>query len=91
MNRYILKRRKETLKIILLMTFGAKRKFDLIKVNTDLLEQQAKLKKNVILADVIIDESFINNLDLLKISSLEKQRRDIKWKDYVGTKSQRRD
>jgi len=27
------------------MSFGAKKKFDLIKVNTDLLEQQAELKK----------------------------------------------
>lgn len=64
---------KETLKIILLISFGAKKKFDLIKVNTDLLEQQAELKKNVILKiqnpDVIIDESFTNNLDLLKKKS----------------------
>lgn len=36
---------KETLKTILLISFGAKKKFTLIKVNTDLLEQQAKLKK----------------------------------------------
>ncbi len=27
------------------MSFGAKRKFNLIKVNADLLEKQAKLKK----------------------------------------------
>ena len=30
---------KETLKVILLMSFGAKKKFDLAKVNADLLEQ----------------------------------------------------
>lgn len=35
----------ETLKIILLMSFRAKKKFDLIKVNTDLLKQQSELKK----------------------------------------------
>ena len=29
---------KETLKVILLMSFGAKYELDLIKVNTDLLE-----------------------------------------------------
>ena len=86
---------KETLKVILLMSFGAKKKFDLIKVNTDLLEQQAELKKNEALEiqnpDVINDESVINNLNSIKekISSLEKQRRDIKRKDYVGTKEQR--
>ena len=83
---------KETLKVILLMSFGAKKKFDLIKVNTDLLEQQAELKKNEALEiqnpDVINDESVINNLDSIKekISSLEKQRRNIKRKDYAGTK-----
>lgn len=79
------------------MSFGAKKKFDLIKVNTDLLEQQAELKKNEALEiqnpDVINDESFINNLNSIKekISSLEKQRKDIKRKDYVGTKEQRID
>ncbi|MDD3999372.1 MAG: hypothetical protein PHX62_00565 [Bacilli bacterium] len=88
---------KETLKVILLMSFGAKKKFDLIKVNTDLLEQQAELKKNEALEiqnpDVINDESFINNLNSIKekISTLEKQRKDIKRKDYVGTKEQRID
>ena len=90
-------RAKETLKVILLMSFGAKKKFDLIKVNTDLLEQQAELKKNEALEiqnpDVINDESFINNLNSIKekISTLEKQRKDIKRKDYVGTKEQRID
>ena len=79
------------------MSFGAKKKFDLIKVNTDLLEQQAELKKNEALEiqnpDVIDDESFINNLNSIKekISSLEKQRKDIKRKDYVGNKEQRID
>ena len=79
------------------MSFGAKKKFDLIKVNTDLLEQQAELKKNETLEiqnpDVINDESFINNLNSIKesISSLKKQRKDIKRKDYVGTKEQRID
>ena len=79
------------------MSFGAKKKFDLIKVNTDLLEQQAELKKNEALEiqnpDVINDESFINNLNSIKekISTLEKQRKDIKRKDYVGTKEQRID
>jgi DNA invertase Pin-like site-specific DNA recombinase len=88
---------KETLKVILLMSFGAKKKFDLIKVNTDLLEQQAELKKNEALeiqnSDVINDELFINNLYFIKerISLLEKQRRDIKRKDYAGTKEQRID
>ena len=88
---------KETLKVILLMSFGAKKKFDLIKVNADLLEQQAELKKNEALEiqnpDVINDKSFINNLNSIKekISSLEKQRKDIKRKDYVGTKEQRID
>lgn len=79
------------------MSFGAKKKFDLIKVNTDLLEQQAELKKNEALEiqnpDVINDESFINNLNSIKekIFSLEKQRKDIKRKDYIGTKEQRID
>jgi len=79
------------------MSFGAKKKFDLIKVNADLLEQQAELKKNEALEiqnpDVINDESFINNLNSIKerISLLEKQRRDIKRKDYAGTKEQRID
>lgn len=79
------------------MSFGAKKKFDLIKVNADLLEQQAELKKNEALEiqnpDVINDESFINNLNSIKekISSLEKQRKDIRRKDYVGTKEQRID
>ncbi|MDY0399526.1 MAG: hypothetical protein RBR36_02315 [Bacilli bacterium] len=79
------------------MSFGAKKKFDLIKANTDLLEQQAELKKNEALEiqnpDVINDESFISNLNSIKekISSLEKQRKDIKRKDYVGTKDQRID
>lgn len=88
---------KETLKVILLMSFGAKKKFDLIKVNTDLLEQQAELKKNEALEiqnpDVINDELFINNLNSIKekIFSLEKQRKDIKRKDYTGTKEQRID
>jgi CRISPR/Cas system-associated protein Cas5 (RAMP superfamily) len=79
------------------MSFGAKKKFDLIKVNTDLLEQQAELKKNEALEiqnpDIISDESFINNFNSIKenISFLEKQRKDIKHKDYVGTKEQRID
>ena len=79
------------------MSFGAKKKFDLIKVNTDLIEQQAELKKNEALEiqnpDVINYESFINNLNSIeeKISSLEKQRKDIKRKDYVSTKEQRID
>lgn len=48
------------------------------KVNTDLLEQQAELKKNealeIHIMDVINDEMFINNLNSTKetISSLEK-------------------
>lgn len=88
---------KETLKVILLMSFGTKKKFDLIKVNTDLLEQQAELKKNEALEiqnpDVINDETFMNNLNSIKerISSLEKQRKEIKRKDYAGTKEQRID
>jgi len=88
---------KETLKVILLMSFGVKKKFDLIKVNTDLLEQQAELKKNEALEiqnpDVINDEAFINNINSIKekISSLEKRRKEIKRKDYVGTKEQRID
>ena len=40
--------------------------------------------------DVINDESFINNLNT-KISTLEKQRKDIKRKDYVGTEEERID
>ncbi len=73
------------------------KKFDSIKINADLLEQQAELKKNETLEiqnpDVINDESFINNLNCIKekISSLEKHRREIKKKDYVGTKEQRID
>lgn len=88
---------KETLKVILLMSFGAKKRFDLIKVNADLLEQQAELKKNEALEirnpDVINDEAFIDNLNSIKekISSLEKQRKDIKRKNYAGTKEQRID
>ena len=40
---------------------------------------------------VINEETFINNPNLVKEknSSLEKQRRDIKQKDYLGTKEQR--
>lgn len=52
------------------MSFGAKKKFDLIKVNTDLLEQRTELKKNEALEiqnpDVINDELFINNLNFIK-------------------------
>ena len=79
------------------MSFGAKKKFNLIKVNTDLLEQQAELKKNEALEiqnpDVINDEAFIDNLNSIKekIALLEKQRKEIKRKDYVGTKEQRID
>ena len=88
---------KETLKEILLLSFCAKKKFDLAKVNIDLLAQQAEFKKNEALEiqnpDVINDESFINNLNFIKekISSLEKQRKEIKRKDYIGTKEQRID
>ena len=47
------------------MSFGVKKKFDLIKVNTGSLEQQAELKKNEALeiqnSGIINDKSFINN------------------------------
>ena len=55
------------------------------------------LKKNEALEiqnpDVINNESFINNLNSIKekISSLEKKRKEIKRKNYVGTKEQRID
>ena len=77
------------------MSFGAKKKFNLIKVNTDLLEQQAELKKNEALEiqnpDVINDESFVNNLNDIKenIISLEKRRKEIRRKDYIGAKEQK--
>lgn len=79
------------------MSLGAKKKFDLIKDNSELLEQQAELKKNEALEIqnpyVINDEVFINNLNSIKekIYSLEKQRKIIKRKDYVGTREQRID
>lgn len=51
------------------MSFGAKKKFDLIKVTADSLEQQAELKKNEASEtqnpDVINDVSF-NNLNFIK-------------------------
>lgn len=61
------------------------------------MEQQALLKKNEALEiqnpDVINDESFVDNLNDIKekIISLEKRRKEIKRKDYVGTKEQRID
>lgn len=43
--------------------------------------------------DVINYKLFINNLNSIKeiTSSLEKQRKEIKRKDYIGTKEQRID
>lgn len=72
-------------------------KFDLIKVNSDLLEQQVELKKNEALEiqnpDVINDESFINNINSIKekISSSEERRKEINRKDCISTKEQRID
>lgn len=52
------------------MSFGSKKKYDLIKANANLLEQQAELKKNETLEiqtrGFINDKSFIYNLNSIK-------------------------